>query len=108
MRRRKGERELTLSNHVSGISLLSLSRISSEKKLPKGEENMVLSFGQFGSAMGVVLKCIFSSLPSTRPFGSSLASGSVGTPKLSEKEVRALPGWVTHREVAREFPKTKP
>ncbi|RXI01200.1 hypothetical protein DVH24_001434 [Malus domestica] len=27
---------------------------------------------------------IFPSLPSTRPFGSSLASGSIGTPKLSE------------------------
>ncbi|KAM2024690.1 hypothetical protein TB1_016688 [Malus domestica] len=46
-------------------------------------------------------------LPSTRPFGSSLASGSVGTPKLSEKEDRALPGLVTHWEVAREFPKNK-
>ncbi|CAN6585286.1 unnamed protein product [Malus baccata var. baccata] len=57
---------------------------------------------------GVILKCIFSSLPSTRPFGSLLASGSVGTPKLSENEARALPGWVTHWEVAREFPKTKP
>ncbi|CAN6554876.1 unnamed protein product [Malus baccata var. baccata] len=42
------------------------------------------------------------------PFGSSLASGSIGTPKLSEKEARALPGWVTHWEIAREFPKTKP
>ena len=28
--------------------------------------------------------CIFSSLPSTKPFGSLLASSSVGTPKLSE------------------------
>ncbi|RXH68831.1 hypothetical protein DVH24_031164 [Malus domestica] len=44
----------------------------------------------------------------TRPFGSSLASGSVGTPKLSEKEVITFLGWVTHWEVAREFPKTKP
>ncbi|CAN6704198.1 unnamed protein product [Malus baccata var. baccata] len=57
---------------------------------------------------GVILKFIFSSLPSTRPFGSSLASGSVGTPKLSENGARALPGWVTHWEVAREFPETKP
>ncbi|RXH78771.1 hypothetical protein DVH24_002289 [Malus domestica] len=57
---------------------------------------------------GVILKCIFSSLPSTRPFGSSLASGSVGTPKLSKKVARALLGWVTHWEVTREFPKTKP
>ncbi|CAN6694555.1 unnamed protein product [Malus baccata var. baccata] len=57
---------------------------------------------------GVILKCIFSSLPSTRPFGSSLASGFVGTPKLSEKEARALPRWMTHWEIAREFPKTKP
>ncbi|RXH98040.1 hypothetical protein DVH24_010365 [Malus domestica] len=32
----------------------------------------------------ISLICIFSSLPNTRPFGSSLASGSVGTPKLSE------------------------
>ena len=32
----------------------------------------------------VSLICIFPSLPSTRFFGSSLASGSVGTPKLSE------------------------
>ncbi|RXI01608.1 hypothetical protein DVH24_014957 [Malus domestica] len=61
-----------------------------------------------GGGLGVILKCIFPSLPSTRPFGSSLASGYVGTPKLSEKEARALPGWVTHWEVAREFPKTKP
>ncbi|CAN6715089.1 unnamed protein product [Malus baccata var. baccata] len=44
---------------------------------------------------------------SGQPFGSSLASGFVGTPKLSEKEARAFPGWVTHWEVAREFPKTK-
>ncbi|CAN6552272.1 unnamed protein product [Malus baccata var. baccata] len=58
--------------------------------------------------VGVILKCIFLSLPSTRPFGSSLASGSIGTSKLSEKEARALPGWVTHWEVAREFPETKP
>ncbi|CAN6707432.1 unnamed protein product [Malus baccata var. baccata] len=28
--------------------------------------------------------CILSSLPSTKPFGSSLASGSIGTLKLSE------------------------
>ncbi|CAN6690034.1 unnamed protein product [Malus baccata var. baccata] len=58
--------------------------------------------------MGVILKCIFPSLPSTRPFGNSLASGFVGTLKLSEKEARALPGFVTHWEVAREFPETKP
>ena len=32
----------------------------------------------------VSLICIFPSLPSTRPFGSSLASGSIGTSKLSE------------------------
>ncbi|CAN6696848.1 unnamed protein product [Malus baccata var. baccata] len=32
----------------------------------------------------VSLICIFSSLPSTRPFGSSLASSFIGTPKLSE------------------------
>ncbi|RXH86855.1 hypothetical protein DVH24_022128 [Malus domestica] len=30
------------------------------------------------------LICIFSSLPSTRPFGISQASSSIGTPKLSE------------------------
>ncbi|RXI08978.1 hypothetical protein DVH24_023122 [Malus domestica] len=35
-------------------------------------------------------------LGNTMPFGSSLASGSVGTPKLSENEARALPRWVTH------------
>ncbi|CAN6555165.1 unnamed protein product [Malus baccata var. baccata] len=61
-----------------------------------------------GGGLGVILKCIFTSLPSTRPFGSSLASDSVGTPKLSEKGAKALPRWVTHWEVAREFPKTKP
>ncbi|KAM1520125.1 hypothetical protein ACFX1Z_022857 [Malus domestica] len=55
--------------------------------------------------MGVILKCIFSSLPSTRPFGSSLASGSVGILKLSKKKARALPRWVTHWEVARKFQK---
>ncbi|KAI5317158.1 hypothetical protein L3X38_036865 [Prunus dulcis] len=32
----------------------------------------------------------------------------VGTPKLSELGARAIPGWVTHWEVAREFPETKP
>ncbi|CAN6708706.1 unnamed protein product [Malus baccata var. baccata] len=32
----------------------------------------------------VNLICIFTSLPKTRHFGSSLASGSIGTPKLSE------------------------
>ncbi|KAM1181612.1 hypothetical protein EV1_000178 [Malus domestica] len=41
----------------------------------------------------VILKCIFSSLPSTRPFGSSLASGSVGTPKLSEKKAISTLLW---------------
>ncbi|KAM2791177.1 hypothetical protein PS2_002985 [Malus domestica] len=46
--------------------------------------------------------------PSRDVTNCSLASGSVRTPKLSEKEARALPGWVTHWEVAREFPKTKP
>ncbi|RXH99575.1 hypothetical protein DVH24_021377 [Malus domestica] len=44
----------------------------------------------------------------TRPFGSSLASSSVRTLKLSENKARALPGWVTHWEVACEFPKKKP
>ncbi|RXH78704.1 hypothetical protein DVH24_002222 [Malus domestica] len=46
--------------------------------------------------MGVNLvsfKCIFSSLPSMRLFGSSLASGSIGTPKLSEFVARAILGW---------------
>ncbi|RXH70374.1 hypothetical protein DVH24_007630 [Malus domestica] len=55
---------------------------------------------RLGILMGVILKCIFTSLPSTRHFGSSLVSGSIGTPKLSEKEARALPGWVTHWECA--------
>ncbi|RXH78960.1 hypothetical protein DVH24_034167 [Malus domestica] len=32
----------------------------------------------------VSLICIFPSLPSTRHFGSSLASSFIGTPKLSE------------------------
>ncbi|RXI08785.1 hypothetical protein DVH24_022929 [Malus domestica] len=41
----------------------------------------------------VILKCTFTSLPSTRPFGSSLASSSVRTLKLSEKDARALSGW---------------
>ncbi|BBN67912.1 glutamate receptor 2.2 [Prunus dulcis] len=34
--------------------------------------------------------------------------GVVGTPKLSELGARAIPGWVTHWEVARELPETKP
>ncbi|RXH90460.1 hypothetical protein DVH24_035224 [Malus domestica] len=33
-----------------------------------------------------------------RPSKNSLASGSVGTPKLSEIAARAFPGWVTHWE----------
>ncbi|RXH82896.1 hypothetical protein DVH24_003394 [Malus domestica] len=37
-----------------------------------------------GGGLGVIFKCIFTSLPSMRPFGSSLAPGSIGTPKLSE------------------------
>ncbi|CAN6723563.1 unnamed protein product [Malus baccata var. baccata] len=32
----------------------------------------------------VSLICIFPSLPNTRPFGSSLASGSIGTSKFSD------------------------
>ncbi|CAN6702642.1 unnamed protein product [Malus baccata var. baccata] len=67
-----------------------------------------LASSSVGTPKGVILKCIFSSLPSMRPFGSSLTSSSVGTPKLSENKARALPGWMTHWEVAREFPKTKP
>ena len=39
------------------------------------------------SPRGVILICIFLFLPSTRPFGSLLASGSMGTPKLSESRV---------------------
>ncbi|CAN6689612.1 unnamed protein product [Malus baccata var. baccata] len=31
-----------------------------------------------------LVSCIFTSLPSTRHFGSSLVSDSIGTPKLSE------------------------
>ncbi|KAM1043189.1 hypothetical protein TB1_033841 [Malus domestica] len=42
------------------------------------------------SSRGVILKCIFPSLPSTRPFGSSMTSSSVETPKLSKKVARAL------------------
>ncbi|RXH83653.1 hypothetical protein DVH24_005906 [Malus domestica] len=57
---------------------------------------------------GVIFKCIFTSLPSMRPFESSLVAGFVGTLKLSEKEARALPGCVTHWKAAREFQKTKP
>ncbi|CAL8165634.1 unnamed protein product [Prunus armeniaca] len=34
--------------------------------------------------------------------------GFLGTPKLSELEARAIPGWVTPWEVARELPETKP
>ncbi|RXI09424.1 hypothetical protein DVH24_034041, partial [Malus domestica] len=36
------------------------------------------------AGMGVILICIFPSLPSTRLFGSSLTSSSIETPKLSE------------------------
>ncbi|RXH84762.1 hypothetical protein DVH24_033046 [Malus domestica] len=58
--------------------------------------NRILINGIAKRRMEVILKCIFTSIPSMRPFGSSLASGSVGTPKLSEKEARALIGWVIH------------
>ncbi|KAI5342271.1 hypothetical protein L3X38_010146 [Prunus dulcis] len=34
--------------------------------------------------------------------------GVIETPKLSELGARAIPGWVTHWEVARELPETKP
>ncbi|KAL6295702.1 hypothetical protein ACE6H2_003844 [Prunus campanulata] len=50
----------------------------------------------------------------TGPQGGGLAFweltrfGVMGTPKLSELGARAIPGWVTHWEVAREFPETKP
>ncbi|CAN6570635.1 unnamed protein product [Malus baccata var. baccata] len=36
----------------------------------------------------VSLICIFSSLPSTRPFGSSLVSSSIGTPNSRESNPR--------------------
>ena len=39
----------------------------------------------------VSLICIFSSLPSTRLFGSSLASDSIETPKLREFVREAIP-----------------
>ena len=56
----------------------------------------------------VILICIFSSLPSTRPFGSSLASGSVGTPKLSEfTREQSHDGWPAGK-FSYEFPETKP
>ncbi|RXH93620.1 hypothetical protein DVH24_014196 [Malus domestica] len=44
----------------------------------------------------------------TRSYGSSLASSSIGTLKLSEITVRAIPRWVTTRKFSCEFPETKP
>ena len=56
----------------------------------------------------VSLICIFSSLPSTRPFWSSLASDSIGTPKLSEfVREQSHDGWPTGKFYWRKFPETK-
>ncbi|CAN6711757.1 unnamed protein product [Malus baccata var. baccata] len=59
---------------------------------PKLSKNKIVRAWSGHKANNIVLRgvdlvsliCIFSSLLSTRPFGSSLASGSIGTPKLSE------------------------
>ena len=46
---------------------------------------------------------------STRPFGSSLALGSVGTPKLSVNEPEhSQDGLPIGKFCSREFPETKP
>ena len=68
-----------------------------------GEQSHIARGGK-----GEVLKCVGSPIPSTRPFGSSLASEGIGTPKLSELWAGAIPGWVTPWEVAPELPETKP
>ena len=54
------------------------------------------------------LICVGTSLPSTRPFGSSLAFGLHGNSEVKGGWARAILGWVTYWEVAREFPETKP
>ncbi|CAN6691722.1 unnamed protein product [Malus baccata var. baccata] len=59
---------------------------------PKLSENKVVRAWSRPKADNIMLRgvdhvsliCIFSSLPSTRLFGCSLALGYIGTPKLSE------------------------
>ncbi|CAN6559787.1 unnamed protein product [Malus baccata var. baccata] len=58
-----------------------------------GDENALLDVWVLHPTLSrgvdpVSLICIFSSLSNTRPFGSSLASGSIGTPKLSNGHTR--------------------
>ncbi|KAL6293787.1 hypothetical protein ACE6H2_001929 [Prunus campanulata] len=79
--------------------------ISSNDKYVNFEDKFFIRGG-----MVKCFKCVGTSLPSMRPFGSSLLTGFgvIGTPKLSELGARAIPGWVTHWEVSRELPKTKP
>ena len=49
-----------------------------------GKARMVSNPTSLGEEKVKCLICVGTSLPSTRPFGSSLASNSMGTPKLSE------------------------
>ncbi|CAL2228795.1 unnamed protein product [Prunus armeniaca] len=46
--------------------------------------------------------------PEHEAFWELTGFGVMETPKLSELGARAIPGWVTHWDVAREFPETKP
>ncbi|RXH71995.1 hypothetical protein DVH24_025496 [Malus domestica] len=77
---------------------LGSSRVSSQKQNREGVvgaqsgQYRVIAESSLGCGAGpgqdgvdpVSLICIFSSLSSTRHFGNSLTSSSIGTPKLSE------------------------
>ena len=61
-----------------------------------------------GASVNLVVALVWP-IPSTyKAFWELTAFGVVGTPKLSELGARAIPGWVTHWEVARELLETKP
>ncbi|KAI5314146.1 hypothetical protein L3X38_043322 [Prunus dulcis] len=63
-------------------------------------------YGQRGGPKRTI-SCCGGVDPEHEAFWELTGFGVVGTPKLSELRARAIPGWVTHWEVARELPETK-
>ncbi|KAI5318351.1 hypothetical protein L3X38_038059 [Prunus dulcis] len=85
---------------------------------PKGQLRGIGVCKASSSASATKIKTVMDTLDQLRnqrrmgPEGQLRGIGvrkiSSGTPKLSELGARAIPGWVTHWEVARKLPETKP
>ncbi|CAN6695488.1 unnamed protein product [Malus baccata var. baccata] len=75
--------ESSLASSSIGTPKLSENKTVRAWSRPK-MDNIMLRWNQAQGVDPVSFIYIFSSLPSIRPFGSSLALGSIRTPKLSE------------------------